>query len=106
VGYVAWMSVGLWSLEAFKEIGNALGKFLYTDPKVLSGSDRRVGKLLVEVDLFGGLPDEIDIGWRGVMIQQRLDFLGVPFRCTNCKEIGHLRAQCSGHRRSSYQFGK
>jgi hypothetical protein len=89
----------LWSLEAFKEIGNALGKFIYVDPKLLTGSDRRVGKLLVEVDLFGGLPNEIDIGWRGVVIQQGLDFLGVPFICIIYKDTGHLRFQCSGHRR-------
>jgi hypothetical protein len=89
----------VWSLESFKEIGNALKKFLYVDPKLLTGSNRRVGKLLVEVDLFGGLPNEIDIGWHGVMIQQRFDFLGVPFRCTIYKETGHLWFQCSGHRR-------
>jgi hypothetical protein len=30
------------------------------------------------------------------MIQQRLDFLGVSFRCLECKEIGHLKHQCRG----------
>jgi hypothetical protein len=47
--------LALWSLEAFKEIGNAIGKFLHVDSKLLSGLDRRMGKLLVEVDTNGGL---------------------------------------------------
>jgi hypothetical protein len=88
----------LWSLEAFKEIGNAIDKFLYVDSKHLTRSDRRMEELLVEVDLYGGISDEIDIVWRGIVIQQRLDYIGVPFRCVVCKETRHLQYQCNGHR--------
>jgi hypothetical protein len=73
----------IWNLEAFKEIGNALGKFLHADPKLLSGSDRRMGRILVEFDLNDGLPAEIDIDWCGNVFQQRLDYWGF-----------HLDVQC------------
>jgi hypothetical protein len=88
--------LALWSLEAFKEIGNALGKFLHVDSKLLSGLDRRMGKILVEVDTFGGLPTELEIIWRGKVILQCLDYLGISFKCIVCKETRHLRHQCPG----------
>jgi hypothetical protein len=83
-----------WILEAFKEIGNAIGKFVYIDPQLLTGSDRRVGRLLVEVDIFGGLMEEIDIEWHGGRFPAEDGLFRVPFRCTNCWENGHLRMQC------------
>jgi hypothetical protein len=56
-----------------------------------------MGKMLVELDLFEGLPTKIEIEWRGMVIQQKLDYMGVPFRCSVCKETGHLRHNCSGN---------
>jgi hypothetical protein len=52
-----------WNLEAFKAIGDSLGKFLHVDPQVLSGQDRRVGNILVEFDLHQGFPAELEIDW-------------------------------------------
>jgi hypothetical protein len=40
VGSNAWMPSYSWNLEAFKEVGNAIGKFLFANPKLLVGSDR------------------------------------------------------------------
>jgi hypothetical protein len=88
--------LAVWNREAFMEIGNSIGKFLYVDPGLLAGSDRRMGKLLVEVDMFDGLSPEIELEWRGVLFVQKLDYQGVPFRCSVCKETGHLRHKCSG----------
>jgi hypothetical protein len=51
----------LWNLEALKETGDVIGKFLCPDPKLFSGSDRRMGKILVEVDLHEGLSTKIEI---------------------------------------------
>jgi hypothetical protein len=44
--------LALWSLDAFKLIGNAIGKFLQVDLKQFGGFDHRMGKLLVEMDTF------------------------------------------------------
>jgi hypothetical protein len=81
----------LWKLEAFREINNALGKFLHADPNVLEGSDMRMGRILMEMDPIDGLPTDLDINWCGFTFQQRLDYLGVPFRCVVCKGTRHLR---------------
>lgn len=80
-----------WNFEAFTTIGNAIGKFLHVDLKHLTGSDRRMGRILVEVDLNEGLPEQIEIAWRGTIFKQRLDYTGVPFRCLICKGTSHLR---------------
>jgi hypothetical protein len=85
-------------LEAFKYIGYALGKFLFVDPILLSGSHRRMGKMLVQFNMFEGLPIEIEVEWRDTVFQQRLDYMGVSFGCSECKNMGHLRHQCRGEK--------
>jgi hypothetical protein len=49
---------------------------------------------LVEVDLHAGLMDSIELEWRGHVMVQRLDYLGLPFRCTTCRRTRHLRKDC------------
>jgi hypothetical protein len=77
-------------------IGDTLGKFLHVDPQFLVGQDRRVGRLLVEFDLQQGLPVDLVIEWHDFVYQQRLDYLGVSFRCATCKATGHLKHHCPG----------
>jgi hypothetical protein len=77
-------------------IGNALGRFIKVDDLALSAPERRLGKILVEVDIHSGLLESIDIQWRGHTICQKLDYLGLPFRCTLCRKTGHLRSDCQG----------
>jgi hypothetical protein len=55
-----------------------------------------MGKILVAVDIHSGLLESIDIQWRGHTICQKLDYLGLPFRCTFCRKTGHLRNDCQG----------
>jgi len=98
--------LAIWNLEEFQEIGNALANFLHADPKLLSREDRRMGRIMVEFDLNYGLPAEIDIDWHGNVFQQRLDYLGVTFRCLVCKEMGHLRHQCYGVKKKESAVGE
>jgi hypothetical protein len=86
----------LWNEEAFKAIGNALGKFISLDPRSMDSPLRKVGKVLVELDTSTGLPETLEISWRGRKLQQPLDYLGIPFRCNICRETGHLRCSCPG----------
>jgi hypothetical protein len=50
----------------------------------------------VEVDIHEGLPEVMDIEWQGRHTKQRLDYQGIPFRCSWCHCTGHLRRDCSG----------
>jgi hypothetical protein len=68
--------------------------FIKVDETALQSQDKRMAKVLVEVDIHVGLLESLEIDWRGHIIIQRLDYLGIPFRCTLCRRTGHLRKDC------------
>jgi hypothetical protein len=76
----------LWNTKAIEAIGNALRRFISVDKKALTAPVKRVAKVLVELDIHDGLLESIDIEWRGHLIRQKLDYLGIPFRCTICRQ--------------------
>jgi hypothetical protein len=53
-----------------------------------------MAKIYVELDIQAGLPDILEIDWRNQLIFQRLDYMGIPFHCSLCRRIGHLRRDC------------
>jgi hypothetical protein len=69
----------LWNAAALEVIGNSLGSFISLGESILSASNRKMGKILVEMDIHGGLPELLEIEWRGQRIVQRLDYLENPF---------------------------
>jgi hypothetical protein len=85
-----------WTEGAIKAIGDSLGRFIAFDHSSLTGSSRKLGKVLVEMDLSVGLPANLEIEWRGRKTLQTLDYLGLPFRCNKCRETGHLHKSCPG----------
>jgi hypothetical protein len=48
------------------------------------------------MDIHSGLPEVLEIEWRGRRFRQQLDYLGLPFRCSFCRSTGHLRRDCKG----------
>jgi hypothetical protein len=46
----------LWNEGALQAIGNSLGKFIMLDRATLSATTRKVGRILVELDIHLGLP--------------------------------------------------
>lgn len=53
-------------------------------------------KLLVELDVHSGLLEALDIEWRGKTYGQKLNYLGIQFRCSLCRRTGHLQKECYG----------
>jgi hypothetical protein len=90
------LPLNLWNVKALTAIGNALGRFIRVDDLSLRAPDRKLGRILVEVDIHSGLLETLDIQWCGHVICQKLDYLGLPFRCTFCRKTGHLRSACQG----------
>ena len=80
---------------ALKAIREALGRFISLDKMTLSNADRKVGRILVAIDIHEGLLKMLDIEWRGHHIKHRLDYRGIPFRCSWCWCTSHLRHDCS-----------
>ena len=39
---------------------------------------------------------DLTLEWRGTVYELELDYWGLPFRCSTCNKVGHLKAQCSG----------
>lgn len=87
----------MWSKEILEEIGNSIGRFVYVDPWCLGEKDKRIAWILIEKAYREGYPDHIEITWRDLKINQRLDFWGIPFRCAACHKIGHLIKNCPRH---------
>jgi hypothetical protein len=86
----------MWNEGALKDIGDALGSFISVDRGLLTSPVRKVCRILVEMDISRGLPETLEIEWRGRCLLQRLDYLGIPFRCSLCRSTGHLRRDCKG----------
>ena len=48
------------------------------------------------MDITQGLPENLEIEWRGRRLIQSLDYMRVPFRCNICHSTAHLRRDCKG----------
>ena len=46
------------------------------------------------MDISRGLPAEVEILCNERLLIQRLDYLHVPFKCSCCRSVGHLRNSC------------
>ena len=71
-------------------IGNHLGKFLHVEEETLMGVDKIVGHFLVELDMPRGLLDKKFIEWCGRSFAQTLDYWGIPFHYSKCREVRYL----------------
>jgi hypothetical protein len=87
-----------WNVAALEAIGNSLGNFISVYASTLSAPSRKLGRILVEMDVHSGLSKLLEIDWRGRRYIQRLDYLGIPFRCSICHRTGHLQRTWPGRR--------
>jgi hypothetical protein len=90
------LPLNFWSVKALTAIGNTIGCFIDVDEQALGAPDRKLGRILVEINIHSGLLETLDIQWRDQLFSQRLDYLGLPFCCTLCRKTGPLRSTCQG----------
>jgi len=87
----------LWNVKSLEAIGNVLGRFIKVYEHELLASDKRMCKVLVELDIHSGLLESLEIVWRGHTMCQKLDYLGIPFSFFFGRKIDHLRRDCQGY---------
>ena len=75
-------------------VGNTLGHFVVVEEDFMHAYDKRMAKILVEMDISVGLPAEVEILCQERLFLQRLDYLNIPFHCSRCREVDHLRREC------------
>jgi len=54
----------LWNLNALKVIGDCLGHFIGVDEAGMLSNDKKMAKVLVEIDTHAGLSEVLEIEWR------------------------------------------
>jgi hypothetical protein len=74
----------LWSEASLKDITNKLGKFVALDKDFLNLEDKRIARVLVELDLSKGLLEKMEIEWGLGVFIWTLDYWKLPFRCSDC----------------------
>jgi len=83
-----------WEEKYFKIIGNKIGEYLEADNSYLETRQRKMARILVNINVREGLGDEVDLVLGPFHHTQRLDYENIPFRCRRCHEYGHLVADC------------
>ena len=81
----------LWNRSLLEGVGNTIGRFVALDEDFMNSYDKRLAKILVEIDISRGLPADVEILCKDRLFIQRLDYQGIPFRCSICQDTGHLR---------------
>ena len=85
----------LWNKDFFISFANTLGRFVALEKDFHLIFDKRMAKVLVEMDVSKGLLPDINIVCSISIFTQRLDYLNMPFRCSYYHETGDLRNKCS-----------
>ena len=75
-------------------IGNTIGRFVAMEDDFHLAYDKRVARILTEMDISWGLPVEVEILCNERLLIQRLDYLHIPFRFSYCRSVDHLRNSC------------
>ena len=65
----------LWSLHTLEGIANTIGIFVAVDDNFHLSFDKRVTRVLVELDISLGLPTEVEILCKDCLFIQKLDYL-------------------------------
>ena len=95
----------LWNKHILEGIANTIGRYVAVDEDFHLAYDKRIARVLVEMDISVGLAADVEILCNERLLAQRLDYLHVSFRCSRCHKTGHLRRACPFLRYGSANSG-
>jgi len=67
-----------------------LGDLLEVDMTFQETKQRKVERILVNLNFIEGIGEEVDFRWGSYTHTQSLEYENVPFRCKICHQYGHL----------------
>jgi len=88
--------------ESLRAIGNKLGHFLKISEATLRGKCTSYARICVEMDLSGGLLDEVILEVYEDEWVQIVDYGHIRFRCRKIHEHGHLFRDCPLNKREEH----
>jgi len=88
------LPIELWLEASLKDIANKLGNFAALDKYFLNIEDKRIERVIVEMDMFKRLLAEMEIEWGLGIFIKTLDYWQPPFRCLDFPEVVHLWYEC------------
>ena len=84
----------LWNKYFLVGFSNSIGHFFGMVKDFNLAFDKRMARVLVEIDVSKGMLAKTDIVCGGFIINQRLDYLHLPFHCNFCHNTCNLRRNC------------
>jgi len=82
------------SVASFEAIANSVGKYIFFDPDSLRWCNKRMEWVLVEFDIYKGLPKTIEIVIGDRVMGQPIDYWKESFCSHMYGQPGHLKANC------------
>lgn len=80
-----------WKLKGFMVVANSIGSFMHIEYAQLLGFYHSAPRLMVDMDLSNGLPDDLEVLWDGGSFTQNIDYWKIYFRCHYCRMTGHSK---------------
>jgi hypothetical protein len=83
-----------WMRWDFEEISNFCWYFVYLEPCCFGAQDKRLAWILVEINLAGGILENINLERGPIKLIQCVDYWVIPFYCLIFHNMGHLLNRC------------
>ena len=88
------LSLQFWTRDVLRCNGEDLGIYLDHDRSYIETGNISMARILVHLDTREGLVKSYVLKYRNISKSQILDYVGVPFKCRRCHEVGHLYKHC------------
>jgi hypothetical protein len=93
----------LWMNSGLKVIGEVLGTFITSNVSYKSSNHCFVVQILVALDSQWALHESMELVSGDTSYMQPLDYLNVPFWCSQCHRVGHILVDCDFAFRKKFQ---